>query len=458
MDRTRKLEIRNSNDESNSNDQNSKRSWFRHSNFEFDSSFEFRISNLLLCALCVLCATNVPANALSLPLQGYFHPGRAMPVRWEDSQAVQLSASGSITTHLEAVDQSRGIFPWIVIAPNVADVSDRTLPPLHPLEDSDCLVADAVSNDSDARSLFPNRRMIGIHVDADELTGPAMAWETLDAILLTPAGFQSIPQPMCRDLFAEGIELAVLSDRQPDARLPWNRSGKWWIASAGMGLPPIVCADAYAPTYGWPAGRSQAFRTRIFLFGAIYCLLVCGVGLWRSRWMPAGIVAASLLAAAGFAFDNQRQSPIFQRSGIVRLIGPATMEDDWLYQVSHRPTQFTLPLENSVHPIFCDESQPESLCLTLDCDGRGRPTAITGRLSADEPLALMRRRMPTQPTDLIPPTRSATSPLRLLATESIYPGFSLAGQIDPPTTDDSWPTVVLRQKERGHSRFLSPQP
>src|SRR5208337_186605 len=145
-------------------------------------------------------------------LQGYFHPGRAMPVRWEGLQAVQLSASGAITTRLETVDQSRGVFPWVVIGPNVANVSDRTLPPLHPLEDSDCLVADVVSNDSDAGSLFPNRRMIAIHVDADELTGPAMAWQTLDAILLTPAGFDKIPQPMRHQFFAEGVKLVVLSD------------------------------------------------------------------------------------------------------------------------------------------------------------------------------------------------------------------------------------------------------
>jgi hypothetical protein len=408
--------------------------------------FEFRISNFFLCALCVLCAENVRANALSLPLDGYFHPGRAMPVRWEDAQTVQLSASGAITTRLETIDQPRGVFPWIVIGPNVANVSDRTLPPLHPLEDSDCLVADAVSNDSPAGSLFPNRRMIGIHVNADELTGPAMAWQTLDAILLTPAEFAKMPHPMRRQFFAEGVALAVLSDRQPDVPLPWTRSGQWWIASAGMALPPMVCADAYAPTYGWTAGRSPSFRRRTFLFGAIYCLLVCGVGLWRSRWMPAGIVAASIVATLVFAFDNQRQSPIFRRSGLVRLIGPATLEDDWLFQVSHRPAQFTLPLENSVHPIFYDESQAGSLNLTLDCDGRGQPTAIAGRLCADEPLALMRRRMPTQPADRRPPTQSATSPLRLLATESIYPGFSLAGQVDAPPTDDSWPTVVLQGK------------
>jgi hypothetical protein len=447
MRRTRKFEIRNSNDESSPNDQNPKRPWFRHSDFGFDSSFKFRISDFLLCALFILCTETVRANALSLPLQGYFHPGRAMPVRWEDSQAIQLSASGAIATRLETIGQSRGVFPWIVIGPNVANVSDPTLPPLHSLEDYDCLVADAVSNDSDARSLFPNRRMIAVHVDADELTGPPMAWETLDAILLTPAEFEKIPPSMRRGLFAEGIELAVLSDRQPDAPLPWNRSGQWWIASAGMGLPPIVCADAYAPTYGWAAGRSPAFRRRILLFGAIYCLLVCGVGLWRSRWMPAGIVAASILAAAVFAFDNQSQSPIFQRSGTVRLIGPAAIEDDWLYQVSHRPAQFTLPLESSVHPIFYDESQAESQNLTLDCDGRGQPTAITGRLSADAPLALMRRRMPTEPADRSPPTQPAASPLRLLATESIYPGFSVAGQFDAPAAN-TWPTVLLK---RGHS-------
>jgi hypothetical protein len=415
---------------------------FRASNFEFDSSFEFRISNFLL-AVCLLWARTVRADPLSLPLHGYFHPGRAMPVKWDGGQMAELSASGAITTRMPAPQNPRGIFPWIVARADASHASSAALGPLHPLEDSDCLVADAVGNDSDARLLFGDRRLITIHLDGDELTGAAMAWETLDAIVLSSAALEKIPEPMRRQLFAEGVELAVLSDGRPDAALPWNRAGRWWIASPPTALPTTICPDAYAPTWGWDAGRSPAFRGRILLFGAIHGLLVCGVGLWRSRWMPAGIAAVSILAAAVFAVDNHRQSPIFRRSGVVRLTGAAVIEDDWLFQVSHRQAAFSLPLEDSVHPIFYDESQVESVNLVLDCDGRGQPVAITGVLSADEPLALMRRRMATEGVDGRAAVQTATSPSRLLATEPIYPGFTLIGQLDAPVAEDSWPTVVL---------------
>jgi hypothetical protein len=165
--------------------------------------------------------------------------------------------------------------------------------------------------------------------------------------------------------------------------------------------------------------------------------LICGIGLWRSRWMPLGIIAIAVFAAVVFALQNQAQSPISRLDGTVRLIdGESQFDDQWVYQISHRQVEFRLPIENSVHPIFFDSSQMAESNLTIECDGAGLPVNISGRLEPDEPLSLMSRSFLTAP-GYMNPQSIATSPFRLLATGSIYPGFSVAGQ--------SGQTVVLRK-------------
>jgi len=204
-----------------------------------------------------------------------------------------------------------------------------------------------------------------------------------------------------------------------------------------LNLPPIVNADAYLPTGGWTAGRDEGFRRRILFSGTIFCLLVCGIGLWRSPWVPVGMIAIAVVAAAVFALENQTQSPVSRLDGTVRLIdGQNQFEDQWVYQISHREVEFRLPIENSVHPIFFDSSQMAASNLTIECDGAGLPVNISGRLRPDEPLALMSRSFLTAAGDMNSQP-IATSPFRLLATGSIYPGFSVAGQPGQ--------TVVLRK-------------
>jgi len=395
------------------------------------------------------------ADDISLPLGGYFHPGRAMPVKWNVSESaasdeiIQLSASDAVTTRLVLSGNPRGIMPWIAVDPNVGHLRWRfpsgsagEVSDLHPLDESDFLVGDFLADDSGIGALFSDRHVMTIHLDAEDLRAPAMAWETLDAMLLTSDEWEKL-SPMARGrLFAEGITLAVRDVRKPDAQLPWRRLDHWWIASSDLKLPAMINGDAYTPTDGWTSGRSEAFRRRIVLFGAIYCLLAGGACLWRSRWMPAGFVGMSIVAGAAFAIDNVHQSPIFQRSGTVLLNGDMTIEDNWIYQVSHRSAEFREAVGGFVCPIFSDESQAESAKLKLDCDGNGEPVAIEGNLLADEPLVLMSREVGAGKRDysgLSP----ATSPLRLLAGESIYPQFHIAGQLAESTDEGLWPTVIF---------------
>lgn len=398
-----------------------------------------------------------PANAddISLPLRGYFHPGRAMPVKWSVSGAaatggaIQLSASDAVTTRLALSDNPRGIMPWTAVDPNVRNLrwqfpsgATGEISGLHPVDESDCLAGDFLTDDSGVGALFPNRRVMTVHLDGEDLRAPAMAWETLDAMLLTAQDWQKLPLAARRQLFAEGIILAVKGARVPDAQLPWQRSDPWWIASSNLKLPPVIDAGAYAPTGGWSSGRSETFRRRIVLFGTVYCLIAGGACLWRSRWMPAGFAGMSIIAGAAFAIDNVHQSPIFERNGTVLLNDVMTIEDNWVFQVSHRPAEFRVPVAGFVHPIFPDESQAESARLILDCNGGGEPVAIEGHLPADEPLALMTRQIARGRQDYSGLSRP-TSPLRLLAGESIYPQFRLVDQLAESTDEGVWPTLVF---------------
>lgn len=410
----------------------------------------------ILCVLCVLCVRDVRANNVSLPLKGYFHPGRAMPVRWDISSGnssggiIHLSASGAIAARVQWTGNPHGVFPWLVIDPNVRDVRWRLpdgsagdFPSLHPLEDSDWLVASSLDDDSAAAALFAGRHPIVIHAPSG-IEGPAMAWETLDAVLLTPDALAKLSWPDRRDLFAAGVELAVMTQARPDGILPWQRRGPWWVASSDLHLPPMVDADAYAPTYGWTAGRGADLRRHIFLLGVIYCLIVAGVALRRSRWTPAAIVAISILAGFVFASENRKYSPVFRRGGIVRLIDGSALEDQWVYQVSHRDADFQMAVENSVRPVFFDRSQPRGMNLTIDCEDSGQPIAISGRLTADEPLAIMRRRLSTT-IATAPLVAPPTTPLRLLASDPMYGRFTIAGQVGGVAPDQSWPTLVLKR-------------
>jgi hypothetical protein len=413
------------------------------------------IAKVFVFVAIISVAAQTYADDVSLPLRGYFHPGRAMPVKWNVSdafaagEAIQVSAADAVTTRILLSDKPRGIMPWIAINSNVHNLlwqsssgATGEISDLHPLDESDCLVGNVLADDSGIEKFFPDRRVVTIHIDPEDLRTPAMAWETLDAMLLTPDEWRKLSPAARGQLFAEGIMLAVKGAAKPDSQLPWRQSEPWWIASSGLKSPPVIDSSVYAPTDGWNSGRSETYRRRIFLFGVIYCLIAGGAFLWRSRWMPAGFVAVSILAATAFAIDNIHQSPIFQRSGIVLLKGDTTVQDNWVFQVSHRPVEFHLPVAGIVHPIFSDESQAQSARLILDCNRDGEPVAIDGHLQADEPLALMARQAAGGHADCSALLR-ATGPLRLLADQSIYSQFRIVGQLPEPIEESIWPGVVF---------------
>lgn len=405
------------------------------------------VSFIAIISICV----QVRADEISLPLGGYYHPGRAMPISWTASTAsIQFFASDAVTTQLDCANTPRGIVPFLILDPKASQISWRSSAasgqvPVHPLDGSDCLIVDTLAKSPDVIALFPNLRTVKVYVDPANLLGPAMAWESVDAILVSPVQWQKWTWNFRRQLFSQGITLIVAGGSRPDPLFPWHRENPWWTASPNLKLPPVISPDAYAPVDGPSPGRSADFRRRIFLLGVIYCLLAGGFLLLRSRCTPVAFVIVSILAAVVFALDNSRQSPISERSGIIRLASEPPIEDHWFYQVSHRPTDFELPIDGLVHPIFLDESQIQSANLTLKCNADGRPVEIDGHLRPDDPVALMTRRFASD-LGVRAISTFEGNPLRLLGTQSLYPGFSIQGHLSEQTAEDAWPTLVLTRQ------------
>ena len=119
--------------------------------------------------------------------------------------------------------------------------------------------------------------------------------------------------------------------------------------------------------------------------------------------------------------------------------------DAWVYEQAHRDADFDLEVSGLVHPIALENSQWKDWNLVLTCGADGVPISLSGRLKADEPVAVVMRRIAGAgmlaggPVD---------SPVRLLVVPSLYGEYEIAGQNGPPQSDTDtrwtrWGTVVL---------------
>jgi hypothetical protein len=417
----------------------------------------FRRSHRFAFLIAGLFANICAADALTLPLQGYFHPGRAMPVRWEFSQSppggseIILSGDGAVTSRVSQIALPEGIFPWMVLQADVNHIRAQTpagvetiSQPLHPLTDAQKLVGVAGNDVAAASQLFPGEEIVPIRLDSlHPISGPAMAWESLDGLILTPGQWQDIPQNTRRDLFAAGVKIAVSGDNPPQESFHWQQTSRWWIARS-VSLPLAVNPDALTPTEGWIAGTPADLGREIVLLGVLFGIFATGIGLWRSRWMPPALAVFS----AGFCsiIASEYSAPrIAEAGGIVQIAQPAELADSWTYLESHRDADFNVAAPGIAIPILSDPSQSATCNLVLNCDSAGQPISLSGRLKADEPIALLSRAIAGQIDPVLAPV---TSPLRALATPAIYPGLSVAGQLsnEQPATgaETRWPTILLK--------------
>ena len=291
----------------------------------------------------------------------------------------------ALGVQVQIADAAEGVFPWLTINGQIHDLRCNCrleFPALHPLAEDERLIGSTLDDDALAGKLFPAGRIVPIHFQ-----GPAMAWETLDVLLLTPSGFAKIPASMREELYAAGIELAVVGQAVSAGDWPWRHEGRVWIASSGLALPETINADAYDPALGWTAGRSAGFAGGSCCWRWFFAWRPAAWDCGASRWMPVAIVVLGLVSAPALAWDNRRQNPVAEATGMIRIAQTPPSLDTWLYQSCHRDADFRLPVAGLIQPVFSDDGQAAVSDVVLHCDQRGTPIAIGGRLKADWPLA-----------------------------------------------------------------------
>ena len=407
--------------------------------------------------MLLLLSLPAPGGVLiSFPLDGHYRPGRYMPVRvaGNETHAVTIRAEGTVPSEFVPAANAEAIVPWLMVTSSVrhsswASAGSRQTPielPLHALGDDERLVGLAGEDAAIAGTLFPDKKIIPVSLELSQpLPGPAMAWEALDAVLLSESAFSRLDQRQWQTLVAAGTALVVRSPRPPDVRWPWKQIGADWVLWLRPAGPEgVIEPDAFIPTYGWQRGWPAPFRRHAIIAGAIFCILATGIALWRSRWAVVAFLVFCAVAAAGVAWWYGRQPPVLQLTGGVEVVdGPVVQQDLWTWTSPVRLVEATSHLALLTHPAFTSSAQIEMTGIRLVCPAGEQGYRFDYRLDRGQSLAFVSRSIQMQ--SVARHLSPASGPMKDLA-EALYvrPPDRILGQYVSGTT--TAPIVVVRRK------------
>lgn len=416
-----------------------------------------------LVLLCVIGWTG-PARArgavsVSLPLEGHYRPGKYMPVRiavTDHSGVLWLTAAGAVETQVEIPASGDAIIPWLGVSEALTQAHISEAAGEHPLDlrlralnEDERLVAIAGAGPEIAAILFPGKTIIPVSLDLSRpLLQPAQAWETLDAIVLSPAAAARVSDEQIQTLLGAGTVLAVASVERPDARWPWKRAGGCWVLRhepAGPGS--VIEPAAYAPTYDWQRDWPASFRREVVFEAIVFCILATALTLWRSRravWAFLGLCAA---AAGLFVLQYVRQPVVLDLSaGIAVSSAGVTQFDLWSWQSPLRATDISYPAAGLTHPVFATLRQIEETHIRLLCGPDGRPSRFRFHLEPNQTLAVLTRIIRPGP---LPSPSTPINPVFKEFAENLYarPGDRTAGQIElrNPYTSEPVPVILVQR-------------
>ena len=424
------------------------------------------VASLLFCHWC-------PAQVqVTFPLQGYYRPGKYMPVRVATPAAtaapVVLRADGAVAVSVgPGAGPMNVVVPWLATGEvrsvrwDVAGVGAGTIDaPLTPIDPGQVLVgiigADANASAAAAAELFPGKSVVPVLLSGTPVMGgdPA-AWEALDA-----AVFDDANHVFLAELLGQGVSVVIRSDARPGGRWGWRGGpGGWFVAFDPTGPFGAIHPDVYAPVGAWQPGWPAPLRRRAILLALVYCLVALAALLWRRTWLAAAtVVATSVAAAAGFAWWGNRQPMVCQVDTAVEIVDAgATQADRWTYYRPLRRRDVTVEWPWATKPVFASARHARETDLRLHVGAAGRPAHFTWRAGPGTTLAFLNR-------GFSPPTGSTAaaaesaplSPTRELALQSyLTPGdVILADPADGAAVDDDagwlvrWPCVTVRRGRR----------
>jgi hypothetical protein len=424
-------------------------------------------ASLIFCLIAVASRASAEVN-LSFPLQGHYRAGRYMPVRIttaNETGVVTIDATAAMPTAITVNAGTDVIVPWLATSTSLKNVHwsmnghgpHAVDSPMVPAGDDEKLVGFAGEPPGDVAAVFPGNRIVPVALDLSRpLLEPVQAWETLDAIVLSPAALARLDENHRGLLVASGMTLAVGTDAAPDVNWPWERLGKYWVLRHHISGPTTaIVPSAYLPTYGWERGWPASFRRSVIFIVILFCIFGTGVLLWRSRWSVAIFVALCAITIGGFTAWYASQSPVLQlTAGVMTRHGPMSQFDLWTWESPIRGSTASFPAAGFTHPVFDNRRQIEQSQIRLECTPDGQPDRFMFNLEANQSLAFLTRlvRLDDTRLPLLPASRSLGD---FVGELYLGAGEHAAGQfeVNNPYTGAATP-VVLINRQPGISRFL----
>ena len=421
------------------------------------------------CLALIVC---LPAAAVEVgvPLEGYYRPGKYMPLRIAAPPGaageLSIEAAGAITTAVALEDGAAGVVvpflpvdalrqvrwrlgagAWTVLTAN-----------WRPLGPDDRLVGFATVDMDLARELFPGAEVIPIRLDpARPLPESLTAWETLDLLVLDNPSL--VDDAMLGQLLGGQVSVAVRSDIPPDVRWPWRRVGHYWVVSHEVAGPKRAAEypPALAAVQGWRADWPAAFRWRIVLYAVGFGVLAMGVALLRWRWTSAVMVALSAVTLGALGLWWSGRSPVVQRGGQVLVAGERLAQlDTWIYRSTARSAADRVAFSTLMRPFFEIPEQNAYMRMTLRCDGDGWPVAFEYRLPTSLKAAFVSRELAPRRGQMDPEAADGSPLVRLAQRVYMRPHHRLWGLVRtaaPAQWDASsaqwWGTLVVEDVPRG---------
>lgn len=413
-------------------------------------------------------AESQPQVQISFPLQGYYRPGKYMPVRVRTDAAtaapVVLRAEGVVNVSVgpgsAAID---AVVPWlaadVVRSPRweiegadggAVDVTFTAIEPRQVLVG--VVSANMAAATTTVSDLFPGKSVVALALaESPPLPGVPAAWEAFDAVV-----FDAPDYPLFAELLAEGVSVVVRSDASPGGRWAWQGGpGRWWVSFEVAGPRGAIHPEIYEPISAWRPGWPAPLRWRAVLWALVYCLVALAMTLWlRTLLAVLAVVIISFVAAAGFAWRGSRQSMVSEVTARVSISGIAgTQTDAWTYVRALRPREVVVDWSWRQKPVFASARHLRETDVRLDVGASGRPLRMTWRAAPGTTLAFLRRGFdPTgadadsaSPAPPRSPTRELVLQSYLAPGDVVLDDGGVHSLSDDADWTVSWPSVTLRR-------------
>jgi len=384
----------------------------------------------------------VPGRAMaavevSLPLGGYWRPGKYMPVRVmarEAGNSLEIGGDGVVPVRLMLREgRFDGVVPLLVIS-EPREIGDR---PMRQVRPEQRLVGFTTIDIPFAQELFAGDTIVPIQLSAaDPFPGAAAAWEMLDAVVLDNT-ISNVTEQKLRELGTCGVVVA------------W-RPGE--VSRPNIIGPRAAAEDlaAFAPVQGWAADWPVAFRRGVILCAVAFSIIALGVGMVRLRYSAVVLVILCGAATVGlWMWWKNRPAVLIKCGAIVVRDGALAQRDLWVYQATASGSDSKMPWSDVMRPYFESKMDRVAMRPVLVCGEDGMPREFEFHLMAGQKVAFLMRSMIPTPQG---PLREAQpmSPLERLAKRMyLHEGVQIAGESDSmmklelPKYGEQWPTLVI---------------